>query len=86
MSSILISQEIRRSSQTSLRGVPIAFIKDGDRVRIDIKARTLDLLVDPAELEVRKVGWQPLPHKFTRGVLAKYSKTVGSASKGAVCG
>ena len=67
-------------------GGPIAFIKDGDRVRIDIKARTLDLLVDSAELEARKVGWQPLPHKFTRGVLAKYSKTVGSASKGAVCG
>lgn len=67
-------------------GGPIAFIKDGDRVRIDIKSRTLDLLVDPAELEARKVGWQPLPHKFTRGVLAKYSKTVGSASKGAVCG
>jgi len=67
-------------------GGPIAFIKDGDLVRIDIKARTLDLLVDPAELESRKVGWKPLPHKFTRGVLAKYSKTVGSASKGAVCG
>jgi len=67
-------------------GGPIAFIKDGDRVRIDIKERTLDLLVDPAELEARKVGWKPLPHKFTRGVLAKYSKTVGSASKGAVCG
>ena len=67
-------------------GGPIAFIKDGDLVRIDIKARTLDLLVDPAELESRKVGWSPLPHKFTRGVLAKYSKTVGSASQGAVCG
>ena len=67
-------------------GGPIAFIKDGDRVRIDITARTLDLLVDPAELEARKVGWKPLSHKFTRGVLAKYSKTVGSASKGAVCG
>jgi len=67
-------------------GGPIAFIKDGDLVRIDIRARTLDLLVDPAELEARKVGWKPLPHKFTRGVLAKYSKTVGSASKGAVCG
>ena len=67
-------------------GGPIAFIKDGDLVRIDVKARTLDLLVDPAELESRKVGWNPLPHKFKRGVLAKYSKTVGSASKGAVCG
>ncbi|CAB4331369.1 unannotated protein [freshwater metagenome] len=67
-------------------GGPIAFVKDGDIVRIDIKARTLDLLVDPAELESRKVGWNPLPHKYKRGVLAKYSKTVGSASKGAVCG
>ena len=67
-------------------GGPIAFIKDGDLVRIDIKARTLDLLVDPAELASRKIGWNPLPHKFKRGVLAKYSKTVGSASQGAVCG
>ncbi len=66
-------------------GGPIAFIKDGDLVRIDIPHRTLDLLVDPAELEARKVGWKPLPHKYTRGVLHKYSKLVGSASKGAVC-
>ena len=66
-------------------GGPIALIKDGDRVRIDIPNRTLDLLVDPAELESRKVGWKPLPHKYSRGVLHKYSKLVGSASKGAVC-
>ena len=66
-------------------GGPIAFIKDGDRVRIDIPNRTLDLLVDPAELEARKVGWKPLTHKYSRGVLNKYSKLVGSASKGAVC-
>ncbi len=67
-------------------GGPIAFIKDGDRIKIDTVKRTLDLLVDAAELEKRKVGWKPLPHKFTRGVLAKYCKVVGSASKGAVCG
>ena len=67
-------------------GGPIAFIKDGDRVRIDTVRRTLDLLVDAAELDKRKVGWKPLPHKYTRGVLAKYCKVVGSASKGAVCG
>jgi dihydroxy-acid dehydratase len=66
-------------------GGPIAFIKDGDRVRIDINNRTLDLLVEPKELEARKVGWKPLGHKYSRGVLAKYSKLVGSASKGAVC-
>jgi len=67
-------------------GGPIAFIKDGDRVKIDTVKRTLDLLVDAAELDKRKVGWKPLPHKYTRGVLAKYCKVVGSASKGAVCG
>ncbi len=66
-------------------GGAIAFVKDGDRVRIDITNRTLDLLVDSAELEKRKIGWKPLSHKYTRGVLAKYSKLVGSASKGAVC-
>jgi dihydroxy-acid dehydratase len=66
-------------------GGPIAFIKDGDLVRIDIKNRTLDLLVDEAELEVRKVGWTPLTHTYTHGVLAKYSKLVQSASKGAIC-
>ena len=66
-------------------GGAIAFIKDGDIVRIDITNRTLDLLVDASELQARKVGWKPLGHKYTRGVLAKYSKLVGSASKGAVC-
>lgn len=71
-------------SPEAVDGGPIAFIKDGDRIRIDVKNRTLDLLVDPAELEARKVGWKPIPHKFTRGVLAKFSKGVSSASKGAV--
>ena len=72
-------------SPEAVDGGPIAFIKDGDRVRIDITNRTLDLLVDPSELEKRKAGWKPLTHKYTRGVLHKYSKLVGSASKGAVC-
>ena len=72
-------------SPEAVDGGPIAFIKDGDIVRIDTVNRTLDLLVDPAELEKRKVGWKPLTHKYTRGVLAKFTKLVGSASKGAVC-
>jgi dihydroxy-acid dehydratase len=72
-------------SPEAVDGGPIAFIKDGDMVRIDTVKRTLDLLVDPAELEARKIGWEPLKHKYTRGVLAKFSKLVGSASKGAVC-
>jgi dihydroxy-acid dehydratase len=72
-------------SPEAVDGGPIAFIKDGDIVRIDTVKRTLDLLVDPAELEARKIGWEPLKHEYTRGVLAKFSKLVGSASKGAVC-
>ena len=72
-------------SPEAVDGGPIAFIKDGDIIRIDTVKRTLDLLVDPAELEARKIGWEPLKHKYTRGVLAKFSKLVGSASKGAVC-
>jgi dihydroxy-acid dehydratase len=66
-------------------GGPIALIRDGDLIRIDIKGRALDLLVDGAELAERKKTWTSVPHKYTRGVLAKYAKLVGSASKGAVC-
>jgi dihydroxy-acid dehydratase len=66
-------------------GGPIAFVKDGDRIRIDTKNRTLDLLVDEKELEIRRASFTPVPHKFTSGVLGKFVKLVGSASKGAVC-
>lgn len=67
-------------------GGPIAFVRDGDQIRIDIAARTLDLLVDSDELARRKEGWEPLPPRYNRGVLSKYAKLVQSASKGAVCG
>ena len=66
-------------------GGPIAFVRDGDRIRLDVANGTLDLLVDEAELASRREGWAPLPPRYTRGVLAKYSKLVGSASQGAVC-
>ena len=66
-------------------GGPIALVADGDRVRIDIPNRRLDLLVDDAELAVRREAWVPLPPRYNRGVLAKYAKLVGSASRGAVC-
>ena len=65
---------------------PIAFLRDGDPIRVDIAARTLDVLVDEAELEARRAGWAPLPPRYTRGVLAKYSKLVRSAAVGAVTG
>jgi dihydroxy-acid dehydratase len=65
---------------------PIAFVRNGDRVRLDVANRRLDLLVDDAELEQRREGWQPLPPRYTTGVLAKYRKLVQSAAVGAVCG
>lgn len=65
---------------------PIAFVRDGDLIRVDIAARSLDLLVDEAELNVRRDGWAPLPPRYTRGVLAKYSKLVRSAAEGATTG
>jgi dihydroxy-acid dehydratase len=66
-------------------GGPIAFVRDGDRIRLDLRTRALDLLVDDDELERRRAGWQPLPPRYTRGVLAKYARLVGPASGGAVC-
>jgi dihydroxy-acid dehydratase len=65
---------------------PIAFVRDGDLIRVDIAARSLDLLVDEAELASRREGWEPLPPRYTRGVLAKYSKLVHSAAEGAITG
>jgi dihydroxy-acid dehydratase len=67
-------------------GGPIAFVRDGDRIRLDLAARTLDLVVDEAELATRREGWEPLPPRYTTGVLGKYAKLVGSAAQGAICG
>jgi dihydroxy-acid dehydratase len=66
-------------------GGPIAFVRDGDRIKLDVSTRTLDLLVDDDELARRRIGWEPLPPKYTTGVLSKYRKLVGSAAFGAVC-
>ncbi|MCT2041910.1 dihydroxy-acid dehydratase [Pseudoclavibacter alba] len=67
-------------------GGPIAFVRDGDPIRVDIQARTIDLLVDESELAARREGWEPLPPRYERGVLAKYAKLVKSASHGAITG
>ena len=64
---------------------PIAFIIDGDRIRLDVANGTLDVLVDAGEFEARKAGFTPPPPRYTSGVLAKYRKLVGSAAGGAVC-
>jgi len=65
---------------------PIAFVKDGDQIILDMANRTLEVEIDEDELEARKVGWAPLPPKYTSGVLAKYRKLVSSAAEGAVTG
>ncbi len=67
-------------------GGAIALVADGDTIRLDLGARTLDLLVDEAELDQRRAGWKPLPPRYTTGVLGKYAKLVGSAAQGAITG
>jgi dihydroxy-acid dehydratase len=65
-------------------GGPIAFVRNGDRVRIDVHAKALDLLVDEAELAARRQDWAPNPPRYTSGVLAKYARLVGGADRGAI--
>jgi len=65
-------------------GGPIAFVADGDSIRLDMAAFTLDLLVDDDELARRQEGWKPREPRYTTGVLGKYAKLVGSAAQGAV--
>jgi dihydroxy-acid dehydratase len=67
-------------------GGPIAFVRDGDRIRLDMSSRTLDVDVDQEEMAARRDGWTPNAPKYTRGVLAKYASLVRSAAVGAVCG
>jgi dihydroxy-acid dehydratase len=66
---------------------PIALVAEGDRILLDVPNRRLDLVgVDDDELAQRRAAWQPLPPRYTKGVLAKYAKLVQSAARGAVCG
>ena len=67
-------------------GGPIGLVRDGDRIRVDIAGRTLDLQVAEEELEARRREWTPVPPKFTTGVLGKYAKLVHSAAEGAYLG
>ena len=65
-------------------GGPIAFVRDGDRIRIDVPSLTLDVLVDDAELASRREGWSPNPPRYTSGVLGKYARLAQGAEKGAI--
>ncbi len=65
-------------------GGPIAFVNDGDRIVIDIPARTIDLMVDDDELARRRLDWKVPPPRYTRGVLAKFARLVQGAERGAI--
>jgi dihydroxy-acid dehydratase len=65
-------------------GGPIAFVRDGDVIKIDVPTFSLDLLVDDAELASRRDGWAPNAPRYTSGVLAKYAKLAQGAEKGAI--
>jgi dihydroxy-acid dehydratase len=65
-------------------GGPIAFVRDGDQIRIDVHSLSLDLLVDDAEIAKRKASWAPLAPRYTTGVLGKYARLVQGAETGAI--
>jgi dihydroxy-acid dehydratase len=67
-------------------GGPIALVEEGDRIRIDADARSLELLVDDATLSTRRDGWTAPAPRYTTGALAKYAKLVGGADHGAITG
>jgi dihydroxy-acid dehydratase len=66
------------------RGGPLAVVRDGDWITIDLDARTLQLELDDAEIAERLAAWQPPPLRYAGGVFARYRALVGSASEGAV--
>ena len=72
-------------SPEAAEGGPIALVREGDRIKIDIPAKTLSLLVDDAELARRRQSWQPPEPKIKHGYLSRYSRMVSSGSQGAVC-
>jgi dihydroxy-acid dehydratase len=65
-------------------GGPIAFVADGDRIVIDIPSRSVELMVDDAEIARRRQHWKLPPPRYTTGVLAKYARLVTGAERGAV--
>jgi len=64
---------------------PIAFVQDGDLIRLDMASRKLDLIVDETELAKRREQWKPKEQNLNFGVAGKYARLVGTAAKGAVC-
>ena len=76
MRPIVTAEELQRRR---LRAV--ALVREGDQIRLDLAAKTLDLLVDDAELERRRAEWEPREQNLNFGVAGKYAKLVGSAAQ-----
>lgn len=71
-------------SPEAAEGGIIGLVREGDRIKIDIPARKLELLVDEAELEKRRQDWKPYPKEIKSSILRRYSRMASSAAKGAV--
>lgn len=71
-------------SPESVNGGPIAFVREGDTIVLDVDNRKLDLEISEEEFAKRREGWTPRPPRYQTGALAKYARLVGSASRGAV--
>jgi dihydroxy-acid dehydratase len=71
-------------SPEAMEGGPMAIIKDGDRIKIDITKRRLDLLIPDKEIMARLAKWKAPKPKITKGYLSRYAKVVTSAGTGAV--
>jgi dihydroxy-acid dehydratase len=65
-------------------GGALALVRDGDRIRIDLTAHRMDVMLDDAELAARRAAWQPQPPRHRAGLLGKYARLVGQANRGAV--
>lgn len=65
-------------------GGAIALVEEGDSITIDANSRLLQINIDDAELASRRAKWQPRPSRYTKSMLAKYTKLVSSSSVGAI--
>ena len=76
---------VAHAAPEAFDGGPIALIRDGDRIVLDVPGRRLELLVDDGELGRRRAGWSAPEPRYTSGALAKYAALVSGADRGAVC-
>jgi dihydroxy-acid dehydratase len=71
-------------SPEAMEGGPIATVRAGDQIEIDIEKGSVDLMVESTAIEERLKSWKPIANRYVSGVLAKYASLVQSASDGAI--